>query len=71
MYTLIIRYELRREKLDIALGFIRFTLAENISFGRDLLHLKVDLSSFLYTYIYIMSLRQVFAEIHLVLFMCL
>ncbi len=52
MYTLIIRYELIREKLDVALGFIRFTLAENISFGRDLLHLKVDLSSFLYIYIY-------------------
>ncbi len=32
--------------------FIRITLTENICFGRDLLRLKVDISSFLYIYIY-------------------
>ncbi len=32
-------------------GFILITLSENICFGLDLLHLKVDISSFLYMYI--------------------
>ncbi len=31
-------------------GFIRITLTSNICFGRDLLHLKVDILSFLYIY---------------------
>ncbi len=32
-------------------GFIRITLTSNICFGRDLLHLKVDILSFLYIYV--------------------
>ncbi len=34
-------------------GFIQITLTENICFGRDLLHLKVDISNCIYIYIYI------------------
>ncbi len=32
-------------------GFIRITLTYNICFGRNLLHLKVDILSFLYIYV--------------------
>ncbi len=32
-------------------GFIRITLTSNICFGRDLLHLKADILSFLYIYV--------------------
>ncbi len=37
-------------KTGHCIGFIRITLTLNICFGRDLLHLKVDILSFLYIY---------------------
>ncbi len=40
--------ELRRETLYLV-GFIWITLSENICFRHDLLHLKIDTSSFTYS----------------------
>ncbi len=62
-----IRYRyLRRENWSWC-GFHMYYLNREYLFW-TWLHLKVDISGFLYTY---MSVRQVFAEVHVVLFMCL